>query len=338
MTAESALRWLATGALDGAVFALIAWLASSCLLRRSSGRVMSWIWLVALAKFVIIWPIELHAMPPSAAALGSGAMRAPVAWLSWLAPVYLGGVATLVLRLLLAQRSLRRRIAALPRAEPELLARVSSAADKLGLALALDVRITEEKVSPFIVGPSSPSLVLPRWLCSDERKLDAVLLHELAHVARRDHWLLYFERVVAALFFFWPPVYWVRRHLGEARELACDERAIQRGGFSAAEYGRHLLDVVAMTQVRVGANNALAIGRASRRLERRIDRLLDEAWSKRKVWREGIALVLLVLFAVVGLRPVREVAAAGPIITACDGSRMSRPIFDKSAPVLECSP
>src|SRR4029077_10579002 len=131
---------------------------------------------------------------------------------------------------------------------PALVECVRAAARRLPLASVPEVRVSDAPIGPFPVGPARPTLVLPRWLCEPGARLDAVLLHELAHLARRDHWVMWFERAVVTLFFFWPPVRWVSRKLAEARELACDEHAIQRGGFCAADYGRHLLEVVSQAR------------------------------------------------------------------------------------------
>jgi hypothetical protein len=118
--------------------------------------------------------------------------------------------------------------------------------------------------------------------------------------------------------------------LDEARELACDERAIQRGCLSPAEYGRHLVDVVTATRGRLALGGALAIARTPLRLERRIDRLLDEPWSRRAGWIRTAALALLAAASLVALAPAREVEARmpGPLTSSpagesCYGSAVS---------------
>src|SRR6185312_14939220 len=117
-----------------------------------------------------------------------------------------------------------------------------------------DVRVSADEVAPFSIGPMRPIVVLPRFLCEPgSQRLHAVLLHELAHVARRDHAVLWFERAVRSLFFFWPPVHFISRKLDEARELACDERAIARGGLCPIEYAGLLVDVVALTRPALGS-------------------------------------------------------------------------------------
>jgi len=312
-------RWLGAGALDGTLFAAAVWLVSATLLRRATGRVLALLWLVALVQFVLVHPFQLRPfeMQPMPLAGGVyGALEAGAfngARHAWLAALYAGCVLGLLLRLLARQRRLRRRVAAFAPGEPSLVECVRATARELSLARVPDVRVTDAAIGPFTLGPARPTLVLPRWLAEPGARLDAVLLHELAHLARKDHWVMWFERGVATLFFFWPPVRWVSRKLAEARELACDERAIERGGFSAADYGRHLVDVVARAREQLAQGDGLAIGQSSFRLERRIDRLLQEAWARNakgwaKCW-QGLVLALLVVGSLFGVRPAQRLAA-----------------------------
>jgi len=314
----AAARWLGAGALDGTLFAAAVWLVSAPLLRRATGRVLSLLWLVALVQFVLVHPFQLrplqlhagnaHALQLPADVYGALQASSNSPRHASLAAPYATCVLFLLLRLLVRQRRLRRCVATFAPAAPPLVECVRAAARSLSLARVPDVRVTDAPVGPFTLGPARSTLVLPRWLCEPGARLDAVLLHELAHLARKDHWVMWFERGVATLFFFWPPVRWVSRKLDEARELACDERAIQRGGFSAADYGRHLLEVVSRTRQPLTLGGGLAISQSSFRLERRIDRLLEEAWSSRASSWQGAVLALLAVASLFGLRPARDLA------------------------------
>ena len=71
-----------------------------------------------------------------------------------------------------------------------------------------------------------------------------VILHELAHVKRRDlpwGWPVEIARIV---YFFHPLVYWVAHQLRLERELACDQLAMARSGHTAADYAQTLVQVV----------------------------------------------------------------------------------------------
>lgn len=329
---QALLRWLGAGMLNGCVFTLLAWLMSVSLLRGTSARLSTCVWTLSLASFVVSRPVQLRALPLSAADVYVHAM--PGAW-RYLGLAYLAVIATLGARMVLRQYRLRRMIADMSPAPQNVQACVRAAASCLSLVQLPDVRVTEQDVLPFTVGPLRASLILPRWLCVPGARLDAVVLHELSHLARRDHWLLAFERAVTTLFFFWPPVLWAARRLEEARELACDEHALTHGALPAPDYGQQLLDVVCAARAQRAWGHALALGRRGPWLERRIDSLLAQRWAEPMRVREALALVLLLSASLVGLRvgvraalphmdsaAVAHDASAG-VAVACDGTAMS---------------
>ena len=61
---------------------------------------------------------------------------------------------------------------------------------------------------------------------SDE-ELEAVILHELLHVKRRDNFAAVLQKAVFALLWFYPPVWLIDRKLFEERERACDEEVLR---------------------------------------------------------------------------------------------------------------
>ena len=323
------LRWLGAGMLNGGLLSLLAWLVSATFLRRTSARVSTFVWTLCLASFVITRPVQLRALPLPAARSYSAALQAlaaaPEAWI-W--QLYLGVVILLWSRMALHQYRLRKLISGMSLPPAKVDACVREAARCLSLAQLPAVRVTQQDVLPFTVGPIRPTLVLPGWLCVPGPRLHAVVLHELSHLDRRDHWLLAFERLVTTLFFFWPPVLWVARKLEEARELACDEHALTRSALPVHDYGQQLLDVVSSARAQRAWGHALAIGRRGPWLERRIDSLLSQTWSQPMRVREAAALVLLLSASLIGLRlgaPSAHAALPSPdsAAVACDGSAMS---------------
>jgi beta-lactamase regulating signal transducer with metallopeptidase domain len=95
-------------------------------------------------------------------------------------------------------------------------------AGKVALALS------EEIGSPILIGVFRPMIILPAsitgWTSPAERR--AMLRHELAHVARRDHYVNLFQTVLGAVFFFHPLVRYVCRQLTVEREMACDDHVV----------------------------------------------------------------------------------------------------------------
>jgi beta-lactamase regulating signal transducer with metallopeptidase domain len=71
-----------------------------------------------------------------------------------------------------------------------------------------------------------------------------VLLHELAHVKRRDLLWGWLPEIARLLYWFHPVIHWVYYRLRLERELACDQLAMALSGQSAAGYAETLVRVV----------------------------------------------------------------------------------------------
>ncbi|MGL6194405.1 MAG: M56 family metallopeptidase, partial [Thermoguttaceae bacterium] len=112
-------------------------------------------------------------------------------------------------------------------------------------SISLPVLFTSEKVkSPTVwCWGLHPAIVLPEQLVDKLTPLerDAVFLHELAHIIRRDHFTLLFAQLASVLL-FWNPVYWLV--ISQCRfyaDIACDSIVVSHGFVSVQEYTDTLL-------------------------------------------------------------------------------------------------
>lgn len=82
--------------------------------------------------------------------------------------------------------------------------------------------------TPTLLGWVRPMILLPpsALLGLTSRQLEMVLAHELAHLARYDHVVNFFQVVVETLLFYHPAVWWLSRRIREERELCCDDCAM----------------------------------------------------------------------------------------------------------------
>jgi len=78
------------------------------------------------------------------------------------------------------------------------------------------------------VGFFQPAVILPVWSLEElsSAELDAVVLHELAHLRRWDDWTNLAQKLLRALFFFHPAVWFVENRLSLEREMACDDMVL----------------------------------------------------------------------------------------------------------------
>ncbi|MDB5386346.1 MAG: blaR [Planctomycetaceae bacterium] len=171
---------------------------------------------------------------------------AGLSWKAWLMLAWMAGVSWYSFRILWQGISLNRRLRTASPAEIALVHRVRDATVRLGMRRCPEVRVLDDNISPFVYGLWSPKLILPLELSESfsPEQLELVLLHELAHVRRRDliwGWIPEFCRI---LFFFHPLVHAMCYQIRFERELACDQLAIVTSGRDAATYAETLVTVI----------------------------------------------------------------------------------------------
>ncbi len=95
---------------------------------------------------------------------------------------------------------------------------------------------------PFTKGIFQPKIYLPESALSWQvNELNALILHEYAHIKRKDLFFITLQNVMQLLFFFHPMVWLANRQISRYREKACDDFAIHALQGKATEYGRLLL-------------------------------------------------------------------------------------------------
>ncbi len=174
-------------------------------------------------------------------------------------------------------------------------------ADRLGIDATPRLMRSEDVQMPFACGLMTPTIVLPAD--SDEWDLErrrAVLMHELAHIRRRDLLGHTLGRLACAVYWFHPLVWTAVRRMRIESERACDDLALTCG-LRATTYAEHLLDIV--TAVGKTRTPAIAIPMAHRReFEGRMLAILDPALRRGVGRRQSAALLvgLVALVVVVG--------------------------------------
>jgi beta-lactamase regulating signal transducer with metallopeptidase domain len=243
--------------------------------------------------------VDQAALPAAAATAQAG--RPP--WEDWLlhSALLLWIAGGLVMAVLHGVRivALRRRLGAALAVPPRLSAEVAQAAAKLGVR-APAIRVLTGLASPMLCGWGSPQLLWPEGL---EQELDtdgqrAVLIHELAHLSRRDHWTAWLV-LMGACVWWWHPLYWlVRGQLAREAELACDAWVVATMPHGRRAYAEALLAVALRGSWTAGLAPALGAAGSRRDLERRLIMIMRE----RPVCRLSLAVAAAaVALAVLGL-------------------------------------
>ena len=183
-------------------------------------------------------------------------------------------------------------------------------APRLDTAGAIAVRASRRVASPVNIGSG---IVLPADYASwDEEKLRVVLAHEGSHVRQRDFYLQLAAGLYAAVTWFSPLGWWLKRKLSELGE-AISDRAGMEAAASPTAYAQLLLEFAALPRP---AYTGVAMAHSSN-LSERIERLLNDS-SFRRAFTGGrralLVLVPAVLFATAALVRVQaaQLAAQQP--------------------------
>jgi hypothetical protein len=139
-----------------------------------------------------------------------------------------------------------------------------------------------------------PLIVLPGWvmreLSTDE--LNQILLHELAHLRRWDDWTNLAQKVVRALCFFHPAVWWIEKKVSLEREMACDDAVIAETASprAYAECLAHLAEGTLLQRSLALAQAALGrIHQISVRMARILD--MNRPATAGRSWKPAVSMV-----------------------------------------------
>ncbi len=151
---------------------------------------------------------------------------------------------------------------------------------------------------PTAIGFLRPAILVPAWLADSGQaeELKYVLLHEMAHLQRWDDWTNLAQKLVKAVLFFHPGVWWIERKLSLDREMACDDAVLARTG-APRLYAQCLARVAEKSLLwRQIALAQAAVDRV-RQLSRRVSRILDgNRPASTKLWRPAVPMVAALAF------------------------------------------
>ncbi len=147
---------------------------------------------------------------------------------------------------------------------------------------------------PTAIGFMKPVIIVPGWVMRElsPDELNQIVLHELAHLHRWDDWTNLAQKVVKALFFFHPAVWWIEKRVSLEREMACDDAVITETASprAYAECLAHLAEKM-LLQRSVALAQA-ALGRI-RQTSLRVAQILDVNRSRdaARAWKPAVSLV-----------------------------------------------
>ncbi|MBL4699850.1 MAG: M56 family metallopeptidase [Phycisphaeraceae bacterium] len=167
---------------------------------------------------------------------------------------------------------------------------------------------SSKRAMPMTWGWWRPKLLIPseadHWPLAKQR---AVLLHELAHIKRRDCLLGSLCYLACSVHWFNPLAWWALFRLRNLREQACDNMVLAAlDQDKASDYAQHLLDIAVNLHSPIMSNHASIAMARHAKLEGRLLAILDPRKHRQGVTKRLlISMMLLFAIAVVPLAILR---------------------------------
>ena len=284
-------------AVSGTLLAAAVWLLLQLFPKRDS-RTTFIVWFSTLLATAFLPVVSFYLERKSAAPSDAPAVFtvsssvAGYLFFGW-AVIALAGLA----RVILATFQLRRLRSHAALVEMESLpADIRSLIEDAQSSRVVSVLVSDRLEVPTAIGFRKPAVILPAWMLESTpaEELKYILLHELAHLNRRDDWTNLAQKILKALFFFLPSVWWIERRLSLDREMACDDAVLVHSG-TPHGYAECLAHVAERSFLRKQIALAqAAVGRV-RQLTARVTRILDpERPPATQLWKPAVPVVVVV--------------------------------------------
>ena len=196
--------------------------------------------------------------------------------------------------------------------------------------------LSDSVTAAAVLGCGRPVIVVapPLLVSLDAGELDRVLIHEWAHVQRRDDQVQLLQVIVRIVAGWHPAVWWIDRRLHLEREIACDELTVAITG-SPKFYAACLVKLAGLRGAERTLQAAPALFRAPG-LRARVTKLLSGRGFIHPLWSRSLAAGVLsmlcaVSLAVAGVNLVESTVLAVPFASVPAGDGLSAPVVPEPA-------
>lgn len=299
----SAARMLNCAA-EGIGIAFLAWILLRMLGRQNSGTRFA-VWFSALVGIAAL-PVLGHFGSSGGEMAKRSEITMPASWANYIfvgwALIATAGLVRIGVgfwRL----RQLRKSCRPIDPAalNPQLRETLRKTLEEFDSPRSVTVCVSERLQVPTAIGFMKPLVVIPSWAMRElsTAELNTILLHELAHLGRWDDWTNLAQKVLGALLFFHPAVWWIEKKLALEREMACDDLVLAKTA-SPRAYAECLVSLAEKSLLRRGFALAQAAVGRMRHMSFRVAQILDEkrpgatrVWTPAPVLLTTLSLVCL---------------------------------------------
>ena len=192
--------------------------------------------------------------------------------------------------------------------------------------------VTSNEVSgPIAAGLLFGKVVIPESLLDhvDSESLFDILVHEIAHVVRKDHIVVLLQNMVSAIYWPHPLVRRLNCELAKAREEVCDNFVLAATG--APTYSRTLLSLAQVLKHSVATPGSVGFFTSHWKLEHRISGLLDKQRDRTtSLGGRGwffVAAISGVLAALTSIGTISVATAQVGVVSSTDSQTVSKVIL-----------
>jgi beta-lactamase regulating signal transducer with metallopeptidase domain len=326
-------------AVAGMLLAGLVWMLLRLTGRQNSGTRFA-IWfsaLMAIVAFPFLSFIHSSHLPVVSTMNSHKEIVLAASWASYLFAAWGIGASLLLLRIVVGLWrvcAIRRNCIELDLAvlDPAIAGVLKNAASRRNVRLC----VSSELAVPAALGLFRPAIVFPAQLLLElsAQEIELIVRHELAHLCRWDDWTNLAQKVVKAVFFFHPAVWWIENRLTLEREMACDDMVLAQTG-SPKAYASSLIEFA--EKLHSARSLALAQALVSRmhQMSLRVEQILDVKRPRgTRIWKPAIGLSAGLLAIVIGAAPYmpRLVAFENPAGSEVRDAQINlEPATDESA-------
>jgi beta-lactamase regulating signal transducer with metallopeptidase domain len=281
-------------AAEGMVIAVLAWLLLRAVGPQNSGTRFA-VWFAALLGIASL-PLLGHWSTTGAELTARSEFTMPASWALYIFTAWLLIAAARLLRVGLGFWQLHQlRKSCTPVDRTTLDPIILQTLREFDSRRLVELCVSDELRVPTAIGFTKPMVAIPSWTMQElsTTELNAVLLHELAHLRRRDDWTNLVQKVVGAVLFFHPAIWWIEKKRALEREMACDDLVLtQAQATSPRAYAECLVALAEKSYFRRGIALAQAAVDRVRQVSLRVAQILDaNRPSATRVWRPAPVLV-----------------------------------------------
>jgi GWxTD domain-containing protein len=186
---------------------------------------------------------------------------------------------------------------------------------RVGMKVASPVALLESALTrvPLVIGHLRPAILMPVGLLAGlpAEQLEMILMHEMAHVRRRDYLVNMLQTFVESVMFYNPAVWWISRVIRTEREICCDDIVVESTN-NAPLYASAL---AALEEIR-SDQREVVMAAAGGSLVKRIRRILrqSEPQTSALVPALGAVALIVVIAGLLTAHPLGQQPQPGQIV------------------------